>query len=195
VPQGEIPATVADVLNAKWRSRYTFPSSGAASPSGTALAILADRGEVTDAQVIAFDKYGSGGPPSSELIPAVAQGRYAFALWTNAAAVIAQRDEGAPLQVAFSPKLSVLTNVGSGVLAQAPHPNSAKLFTAWLLTPKAQKILTDLYFYGAQPTAPLPKGFPAASQFLNGDLPEDEAYAARITAFQKRRATLAAANH
>lgn len=194
VPVAQVPATLADVLDPKWRNRYAFPSAGIAGPSVTALSLLADKGQASDAQIIALDLYGTGGPASSELIPSVAQGRYAFALWTNAAAVIAQRDEGAPLQVAFSSTLSVTTNVAAGVLAQAPHSESAKLFVAWLFTPAAQKIITDLYFYGAQPDAPLPKGFPDPSTLLNAGVAEDEAFAAHMTAFYRHRAALVVAS-
>ena len=193
VPVGEVPATLSDVLDPKWRGRYAFPSAGISGPSITALSLLAGKGQVSDAQIVAFDRYGTGGPASSELIPSVAQGRYAFALWVNAAAVIAQRDEGAPMQVGFSPQLSVTTNVAAGVLERAPHAESAKLFVAWLFTPAAQKIITDLYFYGAQPDAPLPQGFPAPGTLLNSGVVEDEAFAARMTAFYQHRAALVAA--
>lgn len=194
VGKDEIPRTIQDVLQPKWRDRYIAPGSGAAGPIDTALAILLARGDLSDAQVADFERYGDVGPPSSELIPNVAQGRYAFALWSNAAAGIAQRDRGAPIEIGFSPDLSIQTNVAAGILSKAPHLNSAKLFEAWLFTPKAQAILADIYFYPAQPGAPTPKGFPPIAGNLNGALAEDGAYFDRIRAFRDRRVAVARQN-
>jgi len=192
VPDAQVPQTVQQALDPRWQGRYTFPSAGnvAGGTGDTPMAILTASGRATDADVAKLYGDGVAGPPSSELLPAVAQGRYAFALWVNAAAVQAQVDRGAPLKLAFPPKLAFLANVTAGVLDKAPHPVSSRLFIAWLLTPAAQKILADLNFYGTAKGAPVPNGYPAADRFLNAGQPEDEAWADRLQSFHQHRLAL-----
>lgn len=192
VRPNEVPQTIADVLNPRWRGRFTFPSSGnAASGSGNGpLLLLQEQGKVSDNQIADLFRYGAGGPPSSELLPSVAQGRYAFSLWVNAAATQAQIDRGAPLAIAFPRDLSVHTNVAGGVLSEAPNPISSRLFLTWLLTPRAQEILAQLNFYGTTTGAPSPQGYPPLSAFLNAGVVEDEAWQARLIAFHQHRLSL-----
>jgi iron(III) transport system substrate-binding protein len=193
VPADQVPQTLADVLDPKWRGRFTFPaSSGAASSIGNAaLVLLAEQGRASDRQIGEFFRYGAGGPPSSELIPSVAQGRYAFAVLINTAATQAQIARGAPLAIAFPRDLSVQINVAGGVLSEAPDPISSQLYLTWLLSPQAQKILADLNFYGAATGAPIPQNYPPLSAFINGGVPEDDAWQARLDAFQQHRQSLA----
>ncbi len=189
VPEAQVRRTIAQIVDPRWKDRYAFPSAGNVSggTGDTPLSILTARNAVDDGAIRQLFANGTAGPPTSELLPALAQGRYAFAIWVNAAAVQAQADRGAPLRLVFPPDLSFLANVDAAILDKAPHPISSRLFVAWLLTPAAQQALARLNFYPTAKSAPIPAGYPARTGYLNGAVPEDDAWADRVTRFHAHR--------
>lgn len=173
IKKNELPASVAELVNPKWKDRFGFPSLARFGPGDLVLALSQQHDELSTAQLRAISNNGLHGPPTSELIPAVAQGRLLFTVWSGAAAIVGQQMQGANLDIAFLPKLGVHLNTGVALLKGAPHPYAARLAKSWLFTPQAQKILADLNFYGTMPDAPLPQGFPPLAAYLNGNQPED----------------------
>jgi iron(III) transport system substrate-binding protein len=182
----DIPRTIGQVLDARWKNRYSHPSFGAFSTADAAVRRLYEKGELNDSQLAAFVDNGMPAPPSSEIVPWVAQGRLVFAVWLNAAAVLAQQAQGANVALAFSPALDILSETGIGILKGAPHPQAARLVTAWLYTPRAQAILSQLNFYGVMPGTPLPAGLPAPDQYLNADDVEDEQLLRDLSTFRRQ---------
>ncbi len=45
-----------------------------------------------------------------------------------------------------------------GIANNAPHPNAAKLFIKYALTPEGMDPWTDIGIYSAQPSVPVPEG-------------------------------------
>ena len=173
IKKNELPASIAELVNPKWKDRFGFPALARFGPGDLVLALSQQHGELSAEQLRSISNNGLHGPPTSELIPAVAQGRLLFTVWSGAAAIVGQQVQGANLDIAFLPKLGVHLNTGVALLKGAPHPHAARLATSWLFTPQAQKIIADLNFYGTMPGAPLPPGFPPLSEYLNGTQPED----------------------
>ncbi len=84
---------------------------------------------------------------TSEIVPAVSSGELAMGLIQRHAA-IPSINSGAPLGV--DPTQDVVVNSGTliGVPVHAQHPNAAKLYIAWLVSPEAQKIYDEATFRG-----------------------------------------------
>jgi iron(III) transport system substrate-binding protein len=190
IKKEELPATIADLVNPKWKGRFAYPSLAIFGPGDLVLALSQKNGALTDAQLQWIEANGLHGPPTSELIPSVAQGRLLFTVWSGSAAIVGQQLQGANLGIAFLPKLGVHLNTGIGLLQGAPHLNAARLAKAWLFTPQAQAILADLNFYGTMPDAPAPRGFPPLNTYLNKDLPEDDQLIRLLETFHTHKAAV-----
>lgn len=187
----DVPRDIRQVLDPRWKGRYGHLNFGATLAGDSALLKLYRDGQLNDAGLAEFA--GGGGaavPPSSELVPWVAQGRLAFTVWINAAAVIPQQQKGANVALSFSPRLDLLIDTGIGILKRPPNPHAARLLTAWIFTPEAQKILGELNFYGAMPDAPKARDLPPRDQYLNKDFAEDQKVLNELKEF--RRGPLAA---
>lgn len=185
ISKDEVPRTIAQVLEPRWKGRYSHPTFGAFSTSDTALMRMHNSGQLSDAQLRDFIDNGLAAPPSSELVPWIAQGRLLFSVWVNAAAVLPQQAQGANVALSFSPSIDLLGETGIGILRQPPHPHASRLFKAWMFTPQAQAILADLKFYGVMPGAPAPTGLPGADQHLNSGAVDDQPTLDALRQFRK----------
>jgi iron(III) transport system substrate-binding protein len=75
---------------------------------------------------------------------------------------------GAPMAPVW-PEIVPVSNAAMGVLANAPHPNAARLFLHWILSTEGQQGVVDvLNDYPSLPNAPGPKvaGFPPSLSTL-----------------------------
>ncbi len=190
IERNALPSTIAELADPKWRNRFGYPGLGVAGPGDVVLALNDREGRLTAAQLHAIHENGVHGPPSSELVPQVAQGRLLFTVWTGAAAIIGQKAQGANVDIAFAPQLGVHLDTGVGLLKGAPRPHAARLAQAWLFTPRAQALLAELNFYGTMPDAPIPAGFPPLADYLNADLTENTELLALLTRFREKRKAL-----
>lgn len=190
IAKNAVPRTIGDVLDPRWKGRYGHLNFGATMAGDAALLELYRAGQLDDAGLREFAGAGAAVPPSSELVPWVAQGRLAFTVWINAAAVIPQQQKGANVALAFSPQLDLLVDTGIGILKHAPNPHAARLLTAWMFTPEAQSILGELNFYGVMPNAPKAKDLPPRDQYRNKDFTETPKVLTDLQEF--RRVQLAA---
>ena len=62
---------------------------------------------------------------------------------SNIAAGLESADKGNPIGAVYPKSGTVIMTTPTGLLKNAPHPNAAKLFLNWLLTPQAQQIIAD----------------------------------------------------
>ncbi|MBI4506510.1 MAG: extracellular solute-binding protein [Chloroflexi bacterium] len=58
--------------------------------------------------------------------------------------------KGSPLKLVFPEDGSILMQPPTAILADAPHPNAAKLFTDWLLGPEGQAVQLKWFYYSAR---------------------------------------------
>jgi iron(III) transport system substrate-binding protein len=65
--------------------------------------------------------------------------------------------EGAPFEAIYPKEGVPLSSLPVSVLASAPHPNAARLFVDWLLSPEGQKAMVDtIGDYSVRPGTPKP---------------------------------------
>ena len=72
---------------------------------------------------------------------------------------------GAPLEIVFSAEdeTPVFTVTG-GIFKDAPHPNAAKLFAQFMLTPVAQKMIADNAIHSSRVDVAAPQGQPSLKE-------------------------------
>lgn len=175
VKPGEAPTTLAGLLDDKWKGKITFGQPNGVSPTDFSLATLKDSGKLNVDQlkqlndlVPLSDRYAS----VVDAVNAVAQGRYAIAIWGPSQEAASAKASGAPIAVGSLTDAWVLNGPGYGVFQDAPDPEAAELLEAWLFTPTAQQEIADSsYNYGTLPGSPAPPDFPDVSAYSLKTIP------------------------
>ena len=80
---------------------------------------------------------------SAELVNAVVQGEYAIGVGITDSLAAPIALQGAPIQFTY-PATTIGGTFGDGVVANAPHPNAARLFMEWATTPDAGTLYSTL---------------------------------------------------
>jgi len=80
---------------------------------------------------------------SAELVNAVVQGEYAMGVGITDSLAAPIALQGAPIEFVY-PETTVGGSFGAGVVANAPHPNAARLFMEWATTPEADALYSDI---------------------------------------------------
>lgn len=70
-------------------------------------------------------------------------GQVAMMPWGSYFRYRVDKEKGAPLGFDAVPGLSALILGGTGIVKSSPHPNAAKLWQSWFLTPEAQNLIVD----------------------------------------------------
>jgi ABC-type Fe3+ transport system substrate-binding protein len=118
-----------------------------------------------------IDRYMKSGPAFVEghlgVVNAIAAGRKRVTFDCSAHMVPALQAKGAPIEARFSPRdpTPVFYNT-SAILRAAPHPNAAKLFTAWSLS---REQLTRSGNWTARRDVPTPPGARPLSAYRLAD--------------------------
>lgn len=164
VPPGAVPRTFEDILQPRWRKRYTYIRP--ATQNGTtdvAITDLLRQGRVTRAQLEALRDNGAYAGIEAG-VTYVSQGRQDIQLWAYLPTVLRQRKLGAPVAIVFPPDFSTLVPFGAAISRNVVHPNAARLLKAWLFTPAAQAVLArQVGMFATGPGAPLPPYMPPPS--------------------------------
>jgi iron(III) transport system substrate-binding protein len=71
---------------------------------------------------------------------------------------------GSPIQIVYPTDGSLLLALPSAIPANAPHPNAAKLFMEFLLSPEASKVAVEYFNAPLLDSVPPPKGMKSASE-------------------------------
>ncbi len=71
---------------------------------------------------------------------------------------------GSPIQLVYPTDGSLLLALPSAIPASAPHPNAAKLFMEFLLSPEASKVAVEYFNAPLLDSVPPPKGLKSASE-------------------------------
>jgi iron(III) transport system substrate-binding protein len=66
--------------------------------------------------------------------------------------------KGNPVEIVFPEEGSPFVHSANGILAKAPHPNAARVFTDFLFSKDAQQVLADDGLYVPNPDVTYPKG-------------------------------------
>jgi iron(III) transport system substrate-binding protein len=74
----------------------------------------------------------------------ITTGQLAMLPWAAHSRYLGLKKAGAPVGFSATPGLAVVVLGATGIIKGAPHPNAAKLFSTWFLTPEAQKAIVEL---------------------------------------------------
>ncbi len=109
-----------------------------------------------------FRRIGANEPEAhaghTQLADLLAAGQGAVCMGCYGHLIITLKNKGAPVE--FSKTEGVLNSILVGLVKGAPHPNTAKLYLNWLMSPDGQKVL------GAAGRAPARHGTPIATPLI-----------------------------
>jgi len=174
VPAGAEPKTLTDLLDPKWRGRMAWAvslsSSAATGFIGTVLDEMGDEKGLAYLKQLRGQRIAGLDVSARQVLDQVIAGEFAIALQIfNHHAVISAK-EGAPVKwIPMEPATGALSVVS--VLKNAPHPNAAKLFEEFLVSPEGQKLYQEAAYLPADPS------FRAADPSLK---PEDGKFRSRF---------------
>ncbi|MCS7061774.1 MAG: extracellular solute-binding protein [Anaerolineae bacterium] len=172
VKPDELPASVLDLTDDKWKGQV----GSANSTNGSLMAhLVVLREKLGDAQTESFIKglvaNGTqffGG--HTDVRKAVGAGELKLG-FVNHYYYHLSKAEGAPVGIVYpdqgDDQLGMAFNTtNAGIVAGAPHPDLARLFVDFMLSPRGQRIYAERNFeYPIVPGTPLAEGVPALNQF------------------------------
>lgn len=139
------PKTIADLFNPAWKGRMAATPYAAVWDNAT---IFTDPKIVTDAVMKLVDEgYVTGLVRCGPDLARVASGEFwALAMACSGGPVETLAAKGAPISNEYIKGLSYLAYEYLAIPKRAVHPNSAKLFIVFALSPEGQKILRDFRY-------------------------------------------------
>jgi iron(III) transport system substrate-binding protein len=142
VKAGDAPTSYADLLDAKWAGKMV---KGHPAYSGTIMSttfqLVRDLGwdylEKLSKQRV-MQVQSSTDPPKK-----LALGERAVMADGNEYNIVLLKEAGQPVEPVYPSEGTPTISGPTGIFINAPHPNAAKLFQAWLHTRETQQFLTD----------------------------------------------------
>jgi iron(III) transport system substrate-binding protein len=143
VKDSEAPKSYADLLDPKWKGKMTKSHPGY---SGTALT-----GTYAITKVLGWDyldklsKQGVQQLQSTTATPkSIASGERAVMIDGNEYNMFMEMDAKSPVKIIYPAEGTPFVNSPSGIFADAPHPNAARVFENFLFTAPAQQLLVNI---------------------------------------------------
>lgn len=167
----DLPKTWEDVANPKYRGMVALDDPMRAGPLSTQLAALRDLWK-DDARWTAFIKNLKAlnvpvHRSTSAMFRLVIAGEYAIAMPALLHDVLSEKEKGSPVEFVKSAPPVVFPRY-AGIYAKAPHPNAAKLFAEWLISPDGQAALDSVgretVRKGFPSKTSIEKAYPAGTQ-------------------------------
>jgi len=150
VPKNEIPKTLKDFLKPFWKGKL------ASTPYVTGLNLLAAKElwgrDVALDYVKQFSKQVAGLIRCNEMERVVTGEFLSLVMDCNGARTFELQTQGAPLEHVIPSDAAMVRHFYLSIPKNAEHPNAAKLFSTFMLTKEAQKLLwesdfSDLYMF------------------------------------------------
>lgn len=142
LPEAEAPKSFADLLDPRFKNKLVKAHPGYSGTIMTATYVLS--------QTLGWDyfkKLGQQGvmqvQSSTEPPKKLAQGERAVEVDGNEYNVFRLQEQGVPLEIVYAPEGTPLVVGDAAILKNAPHPNAAKLFYAYLFSLEAQQLNCD----------------------------------------------------
>ncbi|MEY4880073.1 MAG: iron transporter substrate-binding protein [Pseudomonadota bacterium] len=139
----DVPTGFADLLDPKWRGRMV---KGHPGYSGTIMTATHTLSEVMGWEYFAalgqqdiMQVQSSNDPPKK-----LALGERALQVDGNEYVVVQQQLAGVPLKIVYAVEGTPLVVGNAAILRDAPHPNAARLFYAFMFTLEAQQQNSDI---------------------------------------------------
>ncbi len=150
----DAPRTLPDLLEPRWKGRMAWSSNSSPSAApgfvGLALSAMGEVDGLAYLKRLATQNITSLGSSARQVLDQVIAGEYPLALniFNNHAVISAER--GAPCAwVAMQPALGVFSVIS--VTKQAAHPNAAKLFVEFMISPEGQSLFRDANYIPVDP--------------------------------------------
>lgn len=142
----DVPQSRADLLDPKWRGKMIWSASpGLTGGAGFVANTLVDMGEAAGKDYLAKLKSQNITAHKGDghaVIGEIAAKKFAMGLQIFNHHTFIERGRGHNIQwVKMEPILSFSNNIG--LVRGAPHPNAAKLFINFVLSPEGQAIIRD----------------------------------------------------
>ena len=150
VPKNEAPKSLKDFLKPFWKGKI------ASTPYVTGLNLLAAKElwgrEVALDYIKQFSKQVAGLIRCNEMDRVVTGEFLSLVMDCNGARTFELQAQGAPLEHVIASDAAMVRHFYLNIPKNAEHPNAAKLFTTFMLTKEAQKLLwesdfSDLYMF------------------------------------------------
>ena len=173
VKGADVPKDWADLINPKWKGQILLPE-----PRSTEA--------VLDVWALVYDKYGEDffnklrtQQPrmySSQvpMLQALGAGEGAMGVPTNETAAQLLVDKGSPLRTIAPPiTTGVEMQITLTARAKARHPNAARLYVNYVLSPVGNKVYNDdPGSYGVYDSASIPKGYESPKPGVGARAPQ-----------------------
>ncbi len=157
VPRGSEPHDWNDLLDPKYKSKIAVSGlvSSSAGP-GFAGVVLMDMGEEKGMDYLrrlSTQNITNIQSSARAMVDQVMAGEFALGLQGFNHQPVISAAQGAPVDwIKWSPALAVLSV--ASITKGAPHPNAAKLFLDFLISPDAQRIFADANYITVDPNVP-----------------------------------------
>ena len=138
VPESEAPSTWQEFAGDEWSGQIAMPHPTASGSIGMwAVQMYMDYGEDYFSQLASIDPFigGSGNDP----IPRVAGGERMLGLTGDFSACI-EAQNGSPIANIFPDDGAIAVQTGTGIAADAPNPNAARLFADFLMSREVSEL-------------------------------------------------------
>ena len=139
VDPADLPKKLTDFLDPRWKGKIT--ASPFLYPAGFAFVALEQGEEATVALAKnVFDTQGI--TLTNSYLQLVESGEFAIAMYSSVNNTLNAQAAGAPVGFFFTEDMGT-ARLSVGLVKDAPHPNSAKLFFWWLNTEEGQQANLD----------------------------------------------------
>jgi ABC-type Fe3+ transport system substrate-binding protein len=157
VAKGAEPKTFQDLLAPKWKGQMAWASHGSTSGgAGFVGLVLTSMGEAKGMaylRQLATQKIAEIGGSARYVVDQVVAGEYPIALQAFNHEAVISAAQGAPVQwIPLNPSMGVFSVLA--VTKEAPHPNAAKLFEQYLISPEGQQLFRDRDYIPVDPQVP-----------------------------------------
>jgi ABC-type Fe3+ transport system substrate-binding protein len=156
VAANEVPKSLSDLLNPKWKGKMVWNTSGGSGAPvflGNTLITLGEQKGMAYLKQLTAQNVAKSTASARAVMDMVVAGEYAIGInMFNYHAVIS-RAAGAPVDwQAIEPVPALVKTLG--LAKNAPHPHTSMLFIDFLLSKDGQKILQEADYLPAHPDVP-----------------------------------------
>ncbi|MGN6549129.1 MAG: extracellular solute-binding protein [Pararhizobium sp.] len=142
LPAADAPKTWEDLLDPKYKGKMVKAHPGYSGTIMTATGVLS--------KVLGWDWFEKLGKQdvmqvqsSTEPPKKLAEGERAIQVDGNEYNIFRLQEKGVPIKIVYPPKGTPMAIGNAAILKEAPHPNAARLFYAFLFSTKAQQLNSD----------------------------------------------------
>jgi len=154
----DVPRSYSDLLDSKYRGKIVMPHPKQSGGFNEAVIAISETLGPDYFKKLKDNSPLVLGGSQFALNAVVTNGERAIALAAVESSFIADKMAGKPLEIVYPAEGTVLSQIFSGIVANAPHPNAAKLLQEWLHSVESQNILATTGNLVPHPDVTYPEG-------------------------------------